>query len=118
MRIEGKRERLEVEGADTSGSRYHDSNLAGSIFDGVNFFRAAISRANLAGVVIDDSFMPGSRIHNTSLIGAGFDDVNLTHAVIENANLAGLHVRNCKLDGMRIDGIAVADLLAAYRVRE
>ena len=97
MRIEGKRETLAVQDADASGSRFSETNLSGSSFDDVDMSKVAVSRANLAG--------------------ARFEDVNLSEGVIENANLTGLEIRDSNLEGMRINGVAVADLLAAYRSR-
>jgi uncharacterized protein YjbI with pentapeptide repeats len=73
----------------------------------------------------DDANLTGSRFHNVrladarfidvNLSGAGFEDVTLAGATSNNANLSRVAITDCRLDGMTIEGIAVADLLAAYR---
>ena len=73
-----------------------------------------------------DADLSESTFNDVKLSGAVFNDVNLTGATIQNANLANLRIRDADLrgasivdsqtDGMMINGIPVADLLAAYRV--
>jgi uncharacterized protein YjbI with pentapeptide repeats len=88
--------RLDVHKSDVSGSRFDDVNMSGSDFRNVN----------LSGASFDDINMSGWRIHNANLSGLR----------VTKANLAGVTIgADCRLDGMTIDGIAVVDLLAAYR---
>ena len=71
-----------------------------------------------------DADMSGSMFTNVNLKGAVFKDVNLAEATIHDANLSGLRISQADLsgasivesltDGMTINGIALADLLAAY----
>lgn len=49
--------------------------------------------------------MSGWRVH----------DANFSGLRVSKANLAGVTIRECRMDGMTIEGIAVTDLLAAYR---
>ncbi|GIL39704.1 VOC family protein [Roseiterribacter gracilis] len=79
-------------------------------------------------LVVDDADLAGSSFTNVKLANAIFDDVNLAAARLSNVNLTGLSIRDANLrnaaisdsalDGMTIDGIAVTDLLAAYRARK
>jgi uncharacterized protein YjbI with pentapeptide repeats len=72
-----------------------------------------------------DADMSGSTFTDVSLSGAKFNDVNLTGVLIDDANLSGLRISNANLTGasivdslaygMTIDGIAVSDLMSAYR---
>jgi len=62
-----------------------DADLSGSIFNDVNFAGTSITNANLSGL----------RVTDANLTGATFDDCNTT--------------------GLTINGIALADLLAAYQ---
>ncbi len=72
-----------------------------------------------------DTDMSGSAFTDVSLSGARFSDVNLAAVIINDANLSGLRISNANLtgasivesltDGMTIDGIAVSDLMTAYR---
>ena len=71
-----------------------------------------------------DADMSGSKFTDVNLKGAAFKDVNLAEVTIHDANLSGLRISQADLsgasivesltDGMTINGIAVADLLAAY----
>ena len=63
------------------------------------------------------------RLHNmteridANLSGSAFEDACLSGLKIRDANLSGLEISECRLDGMTIEGIAVTDLLAAYKAR-
>jgi uncharacterized protein YjbI with pentapeptide repeats len=61
------------------------------------------TRANLSGSTFTK--LAGSRWNNVNLSGLRITDANLSHASI---------AESCT-EGMTIDGIAVADLMAAYR---
>jgi len=49
------------------------------------------------------------------LSAATLDDVNLSGLQIGDANLRGASIVDSMTDGMTIDGVAVEDLMAAYR---
>jgi uncharacterized protein YjbI with pentapeptide repeats len=76
----------------------------------------------------DDADLSGSTFTNVRLFRAKFHDVNLAEGAISNANLSGLRISNANLagasivdsatNGMTINGIAVSDLLAAYRLAD
>ena len=65
------------------------------------------------------------KAEGADLSGSSFTDVNLSGASFKNMNFAGLKINNADLrgasiidsltTGMTIDGIAVTDLMAAYR---
>jgi uncharacterized protein YjbI with pentapeptide repeats len=64
---------------------------------------------------LSDGDFSGSTFTNINLSGAVFNDVNLSGAVFKDVNLSGAAIADCRIDGMTIEGIAVADLMAAYR---
>jgi uncharacterized protein YjbI with pentapeptide repeats len=76
-------------------------------------------------VEADDADLSGSTFTNVNLSGVAFHDVNLSGATLREANLTGLRISQANLrnaaivdshtDGMTINGIALADLLAAWR---
>jgi uncharacterized protein YjbI with pentapeptide repeats len=70
------------------------------------------TRRRLAARDVD---MSGSTFSDVNLSGAAFDDVNLAGATIHNANLSRLRISDANLSGASINGIAVEDLIAAYR---
>jgi uncharacterized protein YjbI with pentapeptide repeats len=98
MKLKDAKERLEV----------HHSDLSGSSFDDVNFSGTSYKNINMSGSVFDDINMSGWRV----------DNVNLAGLRLSRANLAGASISNCRLEGMTIEGIPVADLLAAYRATQ
>ena len=75
-----------------------------------------------------DANLSGSTFTNVKLAGAAFEDVDLSGASIHNAKLSGLQISDANLtgasitesltDGMTINGIPLADLLAAYRAAQ
>ncbi len=98
MKLNQAKERLEVSRSDLSGSAFDDVNMSGMTFHNVNF----------SGAKFDDINMSGWRVHN----------VNFSGLRLTKANLAGAAIKDCRYEGMTIDGIAIEDLLAAYRARE
>lgn len=88
MKLDKIVERLDVHASDLSGSEFKDVNMSGASFDDANLSGWIVNNANLAGL-------------------------RLT-----SANLAGVRISGCRNVGtMTIDGISVADLLAAYEAR-
>jgi uncharacterized protein YjbI with pentapeptide repeats len=85
MKLERTKQRVEATDVDMSGSTFNDVNLAGAAFNDVN--------------------LAGTTIH----------DANLSRVRISKADLRGASIVDSQTDGMIIEGIAVADLLAAYR---
>ena len=87
--------------------------------------RLEIKKSDISGSLFDDVNMSGCTIHNVNLSGAAFDDVNMSGWRVNYVNLSGLHpsranlagatITDSRYDGMTIDGIAVTELLAAYR---
>ncbi len=74
-----------------------------------------VRRSDLSGSVFDDVNLSGTRITNANLSGAALADVNLTGLRLTDANLSGAAITASRYDGMTIEGIAVPDLLAAWR---
>jgi uncharacterized protein YjbI with pentapeptide repeats len=85
LKLTGTKQRLEATDTDMSGSTFTDVRLSDSKFDDVNLTGTTINNANLSAIRIS------------------------------NANLAGASITESSMEGMTIDGIAVSDLLAAYR---
>jgi uncharacterized protein YjbI with pentapeptide repeats len=86
---------VKAEGADLSGSSFTDVNLSGASFKNVHFAGALFEDANLSGWSVRNANFAGLKVNNADLRGASIVD-SLT-------------------SGMTIDGIAVTDLMAAYR---
>ena len=67
MRIESQKHRLDVHGADLSGSRFDDVNLSGLDFHNVNLAGLKIDKANLAGATIVDARLDGATIEGIAV---------------------------------------------------
>ena len=95
MELFEQRERLDVKNSDLSGSLFFNVTLSGSTFKNIN----------ISGASFEDANMSGWRLN----------DVNLSGMRLANANLEGVMITDSLVDGMTINGVAVTDLLAAYR---
>jgi uncharacterized protein YjbI with pentapeptide repeats len=95
IKLERIKQRVEAKDVDLSGSIFTDANLTGAAFTDVNLAGATINDVNLAGATIDNANLSGLRISQADLRGA---------SIVESLT-----------DGMTIDGITVANLLAAYQ---
>jgi uncharacterized protein YjbI with pentapeptide repeats len=72
----------------------------------VNLSSATFTDVNLAGATIENADLSRWRVRNVNLSKLHINTADLRHAVIEDS----------LLDGMTINGIAVAELLAAHRI--
>ena len=70
-----------------------------------NFANSSFSDVRLAESIFREVTFEGSRFEQTHMDGSVFDTVSL----------AGVSIRNGHYEGMTIDGIAVTELLDAYR---
>jgi uncharacterized protein YjbI with pentapeptide repeats len=95
IQLHKTKRRLEAIDADLSGSAFTDVNLSGATFTDVN----------LAGATIENADLSRWCVRNANLNRLKIVSADLRHAAIEDS----------LLDGMTIDGIAVAELMAAHR---
>jgi hypothetical protein len=95
IEVNGAKRLVKAERADLSGSSFTDVNLSGASFKNMNFAGALFEDANLSGWSVRNANFAGLKINNADLRGASIVDSLTT--------------------GMTIDGIAVTDLMAAYR---
>jgi uncharacterized protein YjbI with pentapeptide repeats len=70
--------------------------------------RLDVSKSDLSGSAFDDVNMSGTTLHN----------INLSGLRLTKANLAGASISESRYDGMTIDGIAVTDMIAAYKAAQ
>jgi uncharacterized protein YjbI with pentapeptide repeats len=82
-----------------------DADISESTFTNVSLARATFHDVSLTGATIQNADLSGSKLR----------DVNLSSVRITQANLTGASIADCLTDGMTINGIEVADLMAAYR---
>jgi hypothetical protein len=95
IKMNGTKRTIKAVAADLSGSSFSDVNLSGATFNDVNIAGARIEDANLSDWSVRNANLSGLRI--------------------SNADLRGTAIVDSLMAGMTIDGIAVEDLLGAYR---
>ena len=76
-------------------------------------------------LVAADADLSRSTFTDVNLAAATFENVSLSEAGVRNANLSGIRIRDadlrnasiadCMTEGMTVDGIAVSEMMAAYR---
>ncbi len=88
IKLKRTKQRVEATDVDMSGSIFSDVNLACAAFNNVKLAEATIHDANLSGMRISD------------------------------ANLSGASIVESNTATMTIDGIAVWELMAAYRASQ
>jgi uncharacterized protein YjbI with pentapeptide repeats len=84
-----------------------DANLEHSTFEDV-----ALPAASFTLVKMDKSLFS-----QVSLADVAFNRVRLDNATFENAHFTNVDIRSSTYEGMRIEGIPVADMLAAWHAR-
>jgi uncharacterized protein YjbI with pentapeptide repeats len=68
--------------------------------------------------VVDDVNLAGASFNNVNLAQARFTDINFSGAYFDNIDFTSAVIgKNWNVTGMTIAGIAVEELLAAYRSR-
>jgi uncharacterized protein YjbI with pentapeptide repeats len=95
LKLEKMKKRLEVRTCWLAGSSFVDVNLSGASFDDINFSWAEIKNANMSDWTVQDANLKGLKI--------------------TDADLRGAAISHCMTDGMTVDGIAISELMAAYR---
>jgi uncharacterized protein YjbI with pentapeptide repeats len=67
---------------------------------------------------VDDVNIAGASFNNVNLAQARFTDINLSGSFFDNIDFTDAAIgKNCNFAGMTIAGIAVEELLAAFRSR-
>ena len=67
---------------------------------------------------VDDVNLAGASFNNVNLAHARFTDINFSGSFFDNINFTNAAIgKHCNFTGMTIAGIAVEELLEAYRSR-
>ncbi|MBN1429133.1 MAG: pentapeptide repeat-containing protein [Anaerolineae bacterium] len=98
-----------------SGGKLEDGSLRGEDLSEINLSGCDLSRAVLAGVILDDAYflradLREADLSRASLVGADFEGANLMEAVLRGADLSAAELSRSNLQGADLRG---ADLLEA-----
>jgi len=108
------------------GSRFHDVNLAESVFDDVNMSKVRFHDINMSDISVSAVQMGGATFKHIGLPPGSkgrqrplaFEEADLNRTKITRCDLANVRIRDCNLKGMTIDGLVVTDLIEAYKRRK
>ncbi|WP_201755277.1 pentapeptide repeat-containing protein [Paenibacillus glycinis] len=99
-------------------------NFVNAEWEHIYFSNVHVNHIQLGGTVFDNIKRPDaqrSRLDEepgtdgwVNVEPVVFRNSDLGGAVFDNCALNGVDIRGCRMDGMTIDGIPVAELLAAY----
>jgi uncharacterized protein YjbI with pentapeptide repeats len=114
-------EKKTIENADSTGSVFQHVNMSGSTFEDVNLSGARFFNANLRGATVaaidfgGASFSCMNTGEDRPKSAAHFKNIELDDCTFQECCFRGVKLVNCDVRGMTIQGIAVADLIKAYR---
>jgi uncharacterized protein YjbI with pentapeptide repeats len=112
--------------AKLTGSRFEDVCLGDAEFDNVSLVRAKFHNINMSDISVSAAQMGGAMFKH---IGpppdkngrqerqrpVTFEEMMLCDSTFRKVDLSHVTVVDCNTEGMTIDGVLVADLIAAYK---
>ena len=115
--------------AKLTGSRFEDVCLGDAEFDNVSFVRAKLHNINLSDIVVTAAQMGGATFKH---IGpppdengsqerqrpVTFEEMMLCDSTFHRVDMSNVQIVDCNVEGMTIDGVPLADLIAAYQQQE
>ena len=103
--------------AKLTGSRFEDVCLGEAEFENVSLVRARLRDINMSDMDVSYFQMHGTKFHHgwAQQRPVSFEECELVGSTFRKCNLSGVEIAECNTSGMKIDGIAVADLLEAFR---
>lgn len=115
-----------AENADISGSRFHDVDMSGAGFDDVNLAGASFHNVNMSDIRVSAAQIggacfgcvgtpPDAEGRQARQRPVTFENAMLCDSLFRHVDLSGSRIEECDLTGVTIDGVALADLLEAWR---
>jgi len=106
-----------------TGSRFEDVCLGNAEFDNVSLAGAKLHNINLSDITVTAAQMGGATFKHIGLPSGStekqrplrFEEADLNGTIILKCDLSGVKIEQCNTRGMTIDGISIADLMAAYK---
>ena len=101
------------ENANMAETHFEDINMGGTTFHNINMSDISITAAQLGGATFRHIGLPDGSSGQQRPIT--FSEADLNGSSFNDCNLSNARIANCNTKCMTIDGIALEDLLAAYR---
>lgn len=100
-----------------TGTRFDDVCLGGAEFENVSLAEARMHDINLCDMDVSFFRMNGTKFHCgwAQQKPVSFEQCDLTGVRFKGCKLAQADLAECDVTGMKIDGIAVTDMLAAFK---
>ncbi|TCN26194.1 pentapeptide repeat-containing protein [Mesobacillus foraminis] len=92
-----KTQKLDLQMADISGSKWNEVNAEGLEIDNVCLAHTKFNNVNMSNLDLNDVNMQGSSIKNANLSGLKVQHANFSHAVIDHVHLYGTEFHNVVL---------------------
>lgn len=90
-------QKLDLQKADISGSRWQEVNAEELEIDNVCLAKTKVNNANMKSMLLNDVNLEQVEISNTNLSRAQIKHANFSHAVIDHVHLFGTEFRNAVL---------------------
>lgn len=109
-----------------AGSKFENANMAGAKFDNVNLSKASFFNINLSDITITAAQIGGAKFKHVGpppdkdgkqerQRAVSFEEMMLCDSTFVKVDLSNVRISDCDMAGMTIDGIPVADMIAAYK---
>jgi len=115
-----------AEHANLAGSVFNDVNLAGATFENVNMSKTRMHDINLSDLDLSAANLGGARFKHIGPApdkdgkqarqkAVTFEEAMLCDSTFRKVDMTNVKIVECNIEGMTIDGVLVADLIAAYK---
>jgi uncharacterized protein YjbI with pentapeptide repeats len=105
----------EFEDLNMTGSQFTNINLSRSQFHDIDFSDVVFTAAQLGGAVFKHIGPPSDeKGKHGRQRPVTFEEAELGGSTFRQVDMSNVQLVDCKIDGMTINGIALADLMAAY----
>jgi uncharacterized protein YjbI with pentapeptide repeats len=115
-----------AECANLSGTKFHNVNLSGAVFDDINLSGASFHNINMSDVRFSAMQIGGSSFIHIGLPpdekgnqgrqkGVQFEEVHLNDSTFRKCKLTGVKIVECEIDGMEVDGVSIREAIEFYK---
>ena len=121
--------KLLVEHAKYADSVFTDVDLAGTVFENMNLTKVRMHNINLSDLDLSAAQIGGASFKHIGPPPTNdgkqvrqrpvtFEEATLCDSTFKKVDLSNVKILDCNMEGMTIDGVLVADLIAAYKKQQ
>lgn len=112
--------------ADLSGTKFHNVNLSGAVFDDVNLGGSSFHNINMSDVRFSAMQIGGSSFCHIGLPpekdgnqgkqrAVLFEEMHLNDSTFKKCKLTDVKIIDCEIDRMEVDGVFVKEAIEFYK---